>query len=93
MGPLYPRMLGERFGMRAAAEAMAGARELPAVAEELAEEVTLMATYDRADDAIGAWFAAGADNVSLVLPPGRPEAELTEILEVAADAMSGARAA
>jgi alkanesulfonate monooxygenase SsuD/methylene tetrahydromethanopterin reductase-like flavin-dependent oxidoreductase (luciferase family) len=93
MGPLYPRMLGERFGMRAAVEAMAGARELPAVAEELAEEVTLMATYDRADDAIGAWFAAGADNVSLVLPPGRPEAELTEILEVAADAMSGVRAA
>ena len=93
MGPLYPRMLGERFGMRAAVEAMAGARELPAVAEELAEEVTLMATYDRADDAIGAWFEAGADDVSLVLPPGRPEAELTEILEVAADAMSGARAA
>jgi alkanesulfonate monooxygenase SsuD/methylene tetrahydromethanopterin reductase-like flavin-dependent oxidoreductase (luciferase family) len=93
MGPLYPRMLGERFGMRAAVEAMAGARELPAVAEELAEEVTLMATYDRAGDAIGAWFAAGADNVSLVLPPGRPEAELTEILEVAADAMSDARAA
>jgi alkanesulfonate monooxygenase SsuD/methylene tetrahydromethanopterin reductase-like flavin-dependent oxidoreductase (luciferase family) len=93
MGPLYPRMLGERFGMRAAVDAVAGARELPAVAEELAEEVTLMATYDRAGDAIGAWFAAGADHVSLVLPPGRPEAELTEILEVAADAMSGARAA
>jgi alkanesulfonate monooxygenase SsuD/methylene tetrahydromethanopterin reductase-like flavin-dependent oxidoreductase (luciferase family) len=93
MGPLYPRMLGERFGMRAAVEGMAGAHELPAVAEELAEEVTLMATYDRADDAIGAWFAAGADNVSLVLPPGRPEAELSEILEVAADAMSGVCAA
>jgi alkanesulfonate monooxygenase SsuD/methylene tetrahydromethanopterin reductase-like flavin-dependent oxidoreductase (luciferase family) len=93
MGPLYPRMLGERFGMRAAVDAMAGARELPAVAEELADQVTLMATYDRAGDAIGAWFAAGADNVSLVLPPGRPEAELTEILEVAADAMSGVCAA
>jgi alkanesulfonate monooxygenase SsuD/methylene tetrahydromethanopterin reductase-like flavin-dependent oxidoreductase (luciferase family) len=93
MGPLYPRMLGERFGMRAAVEAVAGARELPAVAEELAEEVTLMTTYDRAGDAIGGWFAAGADHVSLVLPPGRPEAELTEILEVAAGAMSGARAA
>ncbi len=93
MGPLYPRMLGERFGMRAAVDAIAGARELPAVAEELADQVTLMATYDRAGDAIGAWFAAGADNVSLVLPPGRPEAELTEILEVAADAMSGVCAA
>jgi len=93
MGPLYPRMLGERFGMRAAVEAVAGARELPEVAEELAREVTLMATYDRADDAIGAWFAAGADNLSLVLPPGRPEAELTEILEVAADAVAAPRAA
>ena len=93
MGPLYPRMLGERFGMRAAVEAVAGAHELPAAAEELAEEVTLMATFDRADDAIGAWFAAGADDVSLVLPPGRPEAELTEILEVAADAVAAPRAA
>jgi alkanesulfonate monooxygenase SsuD/methylene tetrahydromethanopterin reductase-like flavin-dependent oxidoreductase (luciferase family) len=93
MGPLYPRMLGERFGMRAAVEAVAGARELPGIAEELAHEVTLMATYDRADEAIGAWFAAGADNLSLVLPPGRPEAELTEILEVAADAVAAPRAA
>jgi alkanesulfonate monooxygenase SsuD/methylene tetrahydromethanopterin reductase-like flavin-dependent oxidoreductase (luciferase family) len=79
--------------MRAAVDAIAGARELPAVAEELADEVTLMATYDRAGDAIGAWFAAGADDVSLVLAPGRPEAELTEILEVAADAMTEVRAA
>jgi alkanesulfonate monooxygenase SsuD/methylene tetrahydromethanopterin reductase-like flavin-dependent oxidoreductase (luciferase family) len=97
MGPLYPRMLGERFGMRAAVHALGELGDakpsLPAVAEELAEDVTLMATFDRADDAIGAWFAAGADNVSLVLPPGRLEAELTEILEVAADAMSSARAA
>jgi alkanesulfonate monooxygenase SsuD/methylene tetrahydromethanopterin reductase-like flavin-dependent oxidoreductase (luciferase family) len=93
MGPLYPRMLGERFGMRAAVEAVAGARELPTAAEALAEDVTLMATYDRADEAIGAWFAAGADDVSLVLPPGRPEAELTEILEVAAGAVAASRAA
>ena len=88
---------GERFGMREAVAAVAalGDRrpELPAVAEELAEEVTLMATHDRAGDAIGAWLAAGADSVSLVLPPGRPEAELTEILEVAADAVAAPRAA
>jgi len=97
MGPLYPRMLAGRFGMREAVDAVAalgGARPtLPAAAEELAEEVTLMATFDRASDAIGAWFEAGADDVSLVLPPGRLEAELAEILEVAADAMAGARAA
>lgn len=38
-----------------------------------------MGTYDRAGDAIGAWFAAGADSVNVVLPPGRPEDELAEI--------------
>jgi alkanesulfonate monooxygenase SsuD/methylene tetrahydromethanopterin reductase-like flavin-dependent oxidoreductase (luciferase family) len=97
MGPLYPRMLAERFGMRAAVEAVAALGDrrpvLPAAAQELAEEVTLMATYDRAGDAIGSWLDAGADSVSLVLPPGRPEAELTEILEVAADATATAAAA
>jgi len=89
MGPLYPRMLGERFGMAAGVnaviEAAEGNREpeLPAVAEDLAREVTLLGTYDRAGEAIAAWLAAGADSVHLVLPPGRPEDELTEILEVA----------
>ncbi|HEY1358289.1 MAG TPA: LLM class flavin-dependent oxidoreductase [Thermoleophilaceae bacterium] len=90
MGPLYPRMLGERFGMAAGLEAVVEAAdgnrepELPAVAETLASEVTLFATYDRTRDAIAAWLSAGADSVHLVLPPGRPEEELTEIVEVAA---------
>ena len=94
MGPLYPRMLGERFGMSAAVDALVeagqadGPPELPAVAEELAHEVTLLATYDRAAEAIGAWFAAGADSVHLVLPPGRPEEELVEIVEVVAGVAS-----
>ena len=89
MGPLYPRMLGERFGMRAAVKAMLDAAagnappELPASAEELAQDVTLFGTYDRAGDTIAAWFAAGADDVNLVLPPGRPEEELMEFLDVA----------
>jgi alkanesulfonate monooxygenase SsuD/methylene tetrahydromethanopterin reductase-like flavin-dependent oxidoreductase (luciferase family) len=89
MGPLYPRMLGERFGMAAGVnaviEAAEGNREpdLPAVAEDLAREVTLLGTYDRAGEAIAAWLAAGADSVHLVLPPGRPEDELAEIVEVA----------
>ena len=43
-----------------------------------------MATYDEAAEAIAAWSAAGADSVHLVLPPGRPEEELTEIVRVAA---------
>ena len=60
--------------------------ELPAVAEDLAREVTLMGTYDQANKSIAAWFTAGADTVQLVLPPDRPEDELAEIVKVAADA-------
>ena len=88
MGPLYPRMLGQRFGMAAGLEAVIDAAngdrepDLPAAAEELAHEVTLMATYDDAAEAIAGWFAAGADSVQLVLPPGRPEAELAEIVRL-----------
>jgi alkanesulfonate monooxygenase SsuD/methylene tetrahydromethanopterin reductase-like flavin-dependent oxidoreductase (luciferase family) len=90
MGPLYPQMLSRRFGMAAAVNAVIDAArdcrapELPALAEDLAHEVTLFGTYDDAKAKIGSWFTAGADCVSLVLPPGRPEHELIEILEVAA---------
>ena len=89
MGPLYPRMLGERFGMSAAVKAVVEAAdgkaqpELPAAAEELAQDVTLFGTYDQAGDTIASWFAAGADNLNLVLPPGHPEEELMEFLDVA----------
>jgi alkanesulfonate monooxygenase SsuD/methylene tetrahydromethanopterin reductase-like flavin-dependent oxidoreductase (luciferase family) len=90
MGPLYPKMLGERFGMKAGVEAVVAAADgnrepdLPAASEELAREVTLMGTYAEAGEVIGAWFAAGADSVALVLPPGRPGDELAEIVRVAA---------
>ena len=90
MGPLYPRMLAERFGMAAGVDAIVRASEgnrkhaLPARSEELAREVTLMGTYDEAGAAIASWFAAGADEVQLVLPPGRSEEELAEIVDVAA---------
>jgi len=89
MGPLYPRMLGERFGMSASVNAMLDAADgntspdLPDAAEELAHDVTLFGTYDQAGDTIAAWFGAGADNLNLVLPPGRPEEELMEFLDVA----------
>ena len=89
MGPLYPSMLGERFGMSAAVEAMIeaaageGTPELPAVAEDLARDVTLFGTYDEAGDVIAEWVDAGADDVNLVLPPGRPEEELEECLSYA----------
>ena len=94
MGPLYPQMLSRRFGMATAVTAVIeGARdgrtpELPAAAEGLAHEVTLFGAYERAEAAIAAWFAAGADSVNLVLPPNRPEDELAEILKVAARAVS-----
>jgi alkanesulfonate monooxygenase SsuD/methylene tetrahydromethanopterin reductase-like flavin-dependent oxidoreductase (luciferase family) len=89
MGPLYPRMLAERFGMAAGVEAVLDAAQdrepaLPAAAEGLARDVTLLGTYDEAADGVAAWFAAGADVVDLVLPPGRPEAELLELVTVAA---------
>jgi alkanesulfonate monooxygenase SsuD/methylene tetrahydromethanopterin reductase-like flavin-dependent oxidoreductase (luciferase family) len=94
MGPLYPRMLGERFGMSEAVEAVVrsaqsdGPPELAAVAEDLAREVTLMGTYDELPALIDAWFAAGADSVQLVLPPGRPEDELASVVDAAAKAQT-----
>jgi alkanesulfonate monooxygenase SsuD/methylene tetrahydromethanopterin reductase-like flavin-dependent oxidoreductase (luciferase family) len=93
MGPLYPRMLAERFGMAAGVEAVVAAAdkdrpELPTAAEELAREVTLLGTYDQAGETIASWFDAGADSVHLVLPPGRPEDELAEIVDVAAGVVS-----
>jgi alkanesulfonate monooxygenase SsuD/methylene tetrahydromethanopterin reductase-like flavin-dependent oxidoreductase (luciferase family) len=88
MGPLYPRLLGERFGMSehlnaiVAASDAHGRPELPPVAEDLARDVTLFGTYDQAEDLIAAWLAAGAHSVNLVLPPGHPEEELEEFLDV-----------
>lgn len=90
MGPLYRHMIGERFEMAteldAVVEASAAGRSptLPAIADGLAREVTMLGTYDEAGEAISKWFDAGADTVYLILPPGRPEAELIEIVDAAA---------
>jgi alkanesulfonate monooxygenase SsuD/methylene tetrahydromethanopterin reductase-like flavin-dependent oxidoreductase (luciferase family) len=90
MGPLYPRMLRERFGFADGVDALlaanegGGAPQLPPAAEELAREVTVMGTYDEAPDAIRAWIEAGADSVDLVLPLGLPEEQLHEMLRAAA---------
>ena len=90
MGPLYRRMLAERFGMADGVRAVIDAArehrdaDLPAAAEDLAREVTLMGRHDEAATTIDAWIAAGADRVHLVLPPGRPEEELAEIIDTAA---------
>jgi len=90
MGPLYPSMLRDRFGYAGGVDALLEANDgrglprLPGAAEELARDVTLMATYDEAGEGISAWFEAGADSVDLVLPPGVPEPQLREMLEAAA---------
>jgi alkanesulfonate monooxygenase SsuD/methylene tetrahydromethanopterin reductase-like flavin-dependent oxidoreductase (luciferase family) len=92
MGPLYPRMLRDQFGFADEADALLRANErggppqLPAAAEGLAREVTLMSTFDEAPDAVRAWLDAGADSVSLVLPLGLPERQLGEMLQAAAPA-------
>jgi alkanesulfonate monooxygenase SsuD/methylene tetrahydromethanopterin reductase-like flavin-dependent oxidoreductase (luciferase family) len=87
MGPLYPRMLRDRFEYAHEVEALLDANKdgglprLPAAAERLARDVTVMGTYDEAPDAVRDWLDAGADTVDLVLPLGLPEQQLREMLE------------
>jgi alkanesulfonate monooxygenase SsuD/methylene tetrahydromethanopterin reductase-like flavin-dependent oxidoreductase (luciferase family) len=89
MGPLYPRMLREQFGFAREVDALlqanadGGLPTLPTTAERLADEVTVMATYDAAPAALHRWLDADADSVDLVLPLGLPEAQLREMLEAA----------
>jgi alkanesulfonate monooxygenase SsuD/methylene tetrahydromethanopterin reductase-like flavin-dependent oxidoreductase (luciferase family) len=90
MGPLYPRMLRDHFGYAREVDALleanggGGPPQLPAAAERLAADVTVMGTYDEVSDAIGRWLEEGADTVDLVLPLGLGEEQLTEMLEAAA---------
>ena len=90
MGPLYPRLLGPRLGFESDVQALLDANKngepprLPASAERLAREVTVMGTYEEAPDAVGAWLEAGAEAIDLVLPPGEPEERLHEMLQAAA---------
>src|SRR5262245_24614048 len=90
MGPIYPRMLRDEFGYAAEVDALleanadGGLPQLPPAAERLADDVTVMGTYENAPDAARRWLEAGADTVDLVLPLGLPEARLMEMLEAAA---------
>ena len=90
MGPLYPRMLSERFGFAHEVEALLAANadggppRLPPAAERLAREVTVMGTYDEAPGVVCLWLEAGADSIDLVLPLGVPEQQLCEMLAAAA---------
>jgi alkanesulfonate monooxygenase SsuD/methylene tetrahydromethanopterin reductase-like flavin-dependent oxidoreductase (luciferase family) len=97
MGPLYPRMLRDQFGFAPEVDALldangsGGAPRLPAAAERLARDVTVMGTYDEAPDLVRLWLEAGADAIDLVLPLGLPEGQLREMLEAAAPAAAPSR--
>lgn len=90
MGPLYPRLLRDQFGFAQEVDALldanagGGPPRLPAAAERLARDVTVMGTYDEAPDAVRLWLEAGADAIDLVLPLGLPEEQHREMLEAAA---------
>ena len=92
MGPLYPRLLRERLGFDAEVDALldanrnGGPPRLPAAAERLAREVTVMASHRDAPEAVRAWLGAGAAAVDLVLPPGVTEEKLSEMIDAAAPA-------
>jgi alkanesulfonate monooxygenase SsuD/methylene tetrahydromethanopterin reductase-like flavin-dependent oxidoreductase (luciferase family) len=98
MGPLYPRMLRDHFGFAREVDALleandgSGPPRLPAAAEPLARDVTVMGTYDEAPDLVRSWLDEGADTVDLVLPLGVPEAQLKEMLEAAAPTSAAPRA-
>jgi alkanesulfonate monooxygenase SsuD/methylene tetrahydromethanopterin reductase-like flavin-dependent oxidoreductase (luciferase family) len=92
MGPLYPRVLRDQFEFAHEVDALldangsGGPPRLPAAAERLARDVTVMGTYEEAPDAVRLWLEAGADTIDLVLPLGLPEEQLHEMLEAAAPA-------
>ncbi len=92
MGPVYPRILREQFGFASEVDALLEANggeappRLPPAAERLAREVTVMATYDDAPQAVRQWLEAGADEIDLVLPPGVAERQHLDMLEAAAPA-------
>ena len=95
MGPLYPRMLRDQFGFAPEVDALldanadSGPPRLPAAAERLARDVTVMGSYDQAPDAVRLWLEAGADMIDLVLPLGVPEGQHREMLEAAAPTLAG----
>lgn len=92
MGPLYSRMLRDQFGFHREIDALLAANAdggppcLPAAAERLAQETTLMATYDQAASALAQWLETDADSVVLIVPPRLPETVLMQMLEASAPA-------
>jgi alkanesulfonate monooxygenase SsuD/methylene tetrahydromethanopterin reductase-like flavin-dependent oxidoreductase (luciferase family) len=92
MGPIYPRMLRERFGYAVEVDALLAANTdggepvLPTASRRLAEEVLALASYDEIPCVAAAWREAGADQIDLVLPFGLETTELTDLVTAAAPA-------
>ena len=55
--------------------------EVPEPARHLLDELTLWGDETAARTALDRWYAAGAEMPTVCLPPGRPVAELDEMLD------------
>lgn len=86
MGPLYRETL-RRLGHGRAVDAVLAANptgrtfDVPEPARGLFDELTLWGDTGQARAALERWYDAGAEMPTLTLPPGRPLAELDQILE------------
>ncbi len=86
MGPLYRQTLVRLGHGRAVDEVLAAnpsrrTFDVPESARGLWDELTLWGEGEQAREALGRWYAAGAQLPTLVLPPGRPIEELDHMLE------------
>lgn len=92
MGPIYPRLLRDRFGYAAEVDALLAANTdrdapvLPAASRRLAEDVLILATYDDIAAAARLWTDAGADRIGLILPFGAAEEDVWAAVLAAAPA-------
>ena len=86
MGPVYARTL-RRLGFGAAVDAVLAANptrrgtEVPASAQVLLDELTVWGDADAGRASLDRWYEAGAELPVVVLPPGRPVAELEYALQ------------
>jgi alkanesulfonate monooxygenase SsuD/methylene tetrahydromethanopterin reductase-like flavin-dependent oxidoreductase (luciferase family) len=86
MGPVYARTL-RRHGFGGAVDAVRAANptgrgtEIPATAQVLLDELTVWGDADTGRASLDRWRDAGAELPVVVLPPGRPVAELEYALE------------
>jgi hypothetical protein len=86
MGPVYPRAL-RRLGLGPAVDApiaanpTRGGTRIPPAADVLLDELTVRGDARTARTALDRWYDAGAELPVVVLPPGRPVAELDYMLE------------